>query len=145
PGHWDTVDDAQNALDGPLPPTNAAAVPPPPSGEGGGVKFASMTINATNATINLTGLNDASSPFNGVLFFQRRRDTNSASINGNAGVNVHLEGIIYAKWANFTIGGGGVYQGQFVVGSMGAAGGSLITIDNVGRNFGLANQVFLVE
>ncbi len=143
PGSRDATDDAQAALDGMLPPTNAASIPP--STDTGKVDFATMDINATNANINLTGLADASSPYNGILFYQRRRNMNTAAIQGNAGVNTRLNGTIYAKWARFKLAGGGVYDSQFVVGSMDVSGQAVVTINANGRNFGRANQVYLVE
>jgi hypothetical protein len=144
PGSRDATDDAQNALDGPLPPTNAASVPPSTDPQPNKVNFASLTVNS-GGNINLTGLNDASSPFNGVLFYQRRRNTNTASIQGLGGANVTLNGTIYSKWATFKLAGNGTYNAQFIVGSLSLAGGATYTINNTGKNFGLANQVFLVE
>ncbi len=41
---------------------------------------------------------------------QRRRNMTGPSIQGNAGTNVKLTGTIYAKWANFKLSGGGVYD-----------------------------------
>jgi hypothetical protein len=56
-----------------------------------------------------------------------------------------MTGMIYAKWANFHLAGGGMYNAQFVVGSMIVDGGATLTINAAGKNFGRANQVFLVE
>jgi hypothetical protein len=144
PGARDTADDAQAALDGPLPPTNAGSIPSSTDPENN-VRFATLDINATSATVTLTGLNDATSPHNGILFFQRRRNMNNAQIQGQAGVNVTLGGAIYAKWARFSLSGGGRYDAQFVVGSMSVSGQATVTILGTGDSFGLANQVFLVE
>lgn len=144
PGSLDAADDAQSALDGPLPPTNGA-FPPSTDPNPNQVMFATMTLNATNANVHLTGLIDETSPFNGMLFFQRRRNTSTSSIQGKAGLEVNLNGTIYAKWANFQLAGEGRYDAQFVVGSMSIAGQAVVTINSTGKSFGNANQVFLVE
>jgi hypothetical protein len=145
-GHWDSLDDAQAALDGPLPPTNGAdRLPSPPDPQFNKVNFATIDINTTGGTVRLSGLQDANSPFNDLLFFQRRRNDSGANIQGNAGQNVFLAGTIYAKWARFKVAGGGRYDARFVVGSMQVAGSANVTINDTGKNFGLASKVFLVE
>src|SRR5262245_714675 len=143
PGFRDRTDDARDALDGTLPPTPEAGLPPPTDPTT--PNFASFVSNATGATVNLTGLKDSSSPFDGILFFQRRRNTQDASIQGNAGAEVNLRGTIYAKWAKFKLAGGGKHDAQFVVGSMEISGQATVTINSTGKNFGRANQVFLME
>jgi Flp pilus assembly protein TadG len=147
PGYWDAQDDSQNAqVDGPLPPTNGSdTLPAAPDPSFNKVSMASLNFNATNATVTLNGLKDSTSVFNNVLFFQRRRNTTAASIQGNAGVNVNLKGTMYAKWANFKVSGGGKYNAQFVVGSMAISGTADVTILKNGNSLGRANQVFLVE
>lgn len=143
-GYWDQLDDTQNSyLDGPLPPTNGASIGTAP--DPGKVTYASLTINATAATVTFTGLANSGSPFNNVLFYQRRRNSTAASIAGNAGPNVTLGGTIYGKWANFSVSGQGKYDAQFIVGSMNISGGANVTIHASGKNYGLANQVFLTE
>lgn len=152
-GQWDAADDAQSALDGPLPAADPVSprqlagpgLPAPPDPQFSKVDFATFTCNATNAHVNLGGLKDPSSPFNGLLFFQRRRNTTTASIAGNAGVDVTLDGTIYAKWAQFALSGGGVYNSVFVVGSMAVSGGATVVIRNPGTNYGLTSRVYLVE
>ncbi len=153
PGKWDALDDAQNALDGPLPAAGAVLKPPiteiplpnPPDPQFGKVDFAKFNCNATNAHVSLQGLKDPNSPFNGMLFFQRRRNTSTASIAGTPGIDVTLDGTIYAKWAQFSLAGGGVYNSVFVVGRIAVSGGATVVINNPGTNFGLANRVFLAE
>ena len=56
-----------------------------------------------------------------------------------------FNGILYAKWAQFTLAGNGTYQAQFLVGSMVVNGGATVTINAAGKNLGKANLVFLVE
>jgi Flp pilus assembly protein TadG len=105
-------------------------------------KFGSFSVNG--GQINLTPISDANSPFYGVLFYQRRWNTTSANIAGNSS-NFNVSGTIYAKWTNFQLAGQGVYNAQFVVGSMSLSGNATMTINATGKNFGRANLVFLVE
>ena len=118
---------------------------PPTSGN---PTFGGITINggsgANAGTVNLTGLNDSTSPFNGMLFYQRRWNTQGADINGGSDVT-QLNGTIYAKWAQFKLDGAGVYNSQFLVGSLALSGQANITINYAGKNLGKAPQVFLVE
>jgi hypothetical protein len=142
PGHWDTLD---GHLDGPLPPTfGPDALPPPPDPGFNSVKFATMDCNATRAYVRLTGLSAPGNPFDRVMFFQRRRNMNDASIQGNAGSNVLLGGAIYAKWARFKLAGEGRFDAKFVVGSMQVSGLATVTILDE-KNLGIANLVYLVE
>lgn len=115
-------------------------------------KFGGITING--GTVTMTPISDTSSPFFGMLFYQRRWNTTSASIAGNSS-NLQLGpanptaanpvGTIYAKWANFQLSGTGKFNSQFVVGSMSISGGAAVTINSGGKSFGRANVVFLVE
>ena len=118
---------------------------PPTSGN---PTFGGITINggsgANAGTVNLTGLNDSTSPFNGMLFYQRRWNTQKADINGGSDTT-QLNGTIYAKWAQFKLDGAGVYNSQFLVGSLALSGQANITINYAGKNLGKAPQVFLVE
>src|SRR5437868_5147014 len=100
-------------------------------------------MNGGNVTLNpLADVNNAM--FNGVLFYQRRRNQSTATIGGNTGsFNFSLNGIIYARWALFKLSGSGTFNAQFVVGSLSMSGGSALTIGGTGKNFGLANEVFL--
>jgi hypothetical protein len=105
----------------------------------GGIKINGCTGTLT-PYINANNTND---PFNGILLYQRRWNTQQATIAG--GSTLAMTGMIYAKWANFHLAGGGMYNAQFVVGSMIVDGGATLTINAAGKNFGRANQVFLVE
>jgi len=80
----------------------------------------------------------------GMLFFQRRRNTKAANIEGNS-VEGDLIGTIYAKWAPVKITGSGTYDAQFVIGSLEVAGTGVVTVDYAGKKMGKAPQVFLVE
>ncbi len=79
-----------------------------------------------------------------MLFYQRRWNTQSADINGGSDTT-QLNGTIYAKWARFKLDGSGVYNSQFLVGSLALSGQANITINYAGKNTGKAPQVFLVE
>lgn len=91
-----------------------------------------------------TGAPAPSSDFDGLLFYQRRRNDSTFQIGGNA-ADAALSGTIYAKWAQFTLAGTGSYDAQFIVGSMQVTGGAEVTILAAGEKRGRANQVFLVE
>jgi Flp pilus assembly protein TadG len=115
--------------------------------ESSSLNWASLTINASGP-VNLYPLVDTNSPanFNGILFYQRPRNTSAASIQGGGSTNnVNLAGTIYARWAQFKMAGGGLYNAQFVVGSFNLSGQATLTINGNGKNRGLANEVFLVE
>jgi hypothetical protein len=126
---------------------------PPPAP--GGPKFASVSINAAaeltpidtqqynypNAYAGATSVSDA---FNGMLFYQRRRNTSSVTLTGNS-ASGGLTGTLYAKWAQFKITGQGSFDAQFLCGSIEASGQGRVTILAGGSARGKANRVFLVE
>lgn len=135
-----------------LPDKNDMSLTPPVSD---GAKLGSVSINAglSLKPINTStyaygslyaGAQAVSSQFDGMLFFQRRRNTNEISITGNAADGV-LKGTLYAKWANFKISGQGNYSAQFVAGSLALTGQGDITILAAGGGTGHANEVYLVE
>lgn len=113
-----------------------------PVGSPNGANFGDVTINGSN--VQLTGLNNPQSPFNGMLFYQRRWNNKGADVQGS-GANTKLGGTIYAKWSNFKLAGSGKYDAQFVVGSMALSGTANVTLNYAGKNLGKANQIFLVE
>lgn len=92
------------------------------------------------------GAREVSKDFDGMLFYQRRRNTSGFSISGNASEG-SMTGTVYAKWAKLQLGGSGGYGAQFIVGSLAAIGNSDITILGAGGqgHRGRALQVFLVE
>jgi len=99
---------------------------------------------AGNGTVNLAPITVTTSPFNGLLFYQRRWNTQTASAGGN-GTGVNLSGTIYDKWGNFNLAGQGQYNAEFIVGSLSISGGAAVTINAAGKNLGRVNQVYLVE
>src|SRR5207302_10186316 len=107
--------------------------------------------------ISLSGLNDPSSPFNSVLFYQRRRPPYSfSSYTGNPPTGpeygfllynttgMTLGGFAYAKYGGCVLGPGN-YGAQFGVGHMTISDNSAVTLNNSGTNYGVAKQIFLVE
>ena len=129
-------------LDGPLSPGNGAlpAAPDPAV-----TNFASFSINTTRGQVNMTALQDGSSPFNGILLYQRPRNKHDVTVAENGGGDVTLSGTLYAQWAAMKISANGTYNAQFLVGSMNVSGSGTITINPGGKSFNRANQVFLVE
>lgn len=105
--------------------------------------FGSVSIGGS-AQVTLSPINDPSSPFNGILFYQRRWNTQGASVGGNTSTT-NLSGTIYDKWGVFTLAGQGAYDAEFVVGSLSISGGAAVTINATGKNLGRVNQVYLVE
>lgn len=115
---------------------DGSASPNPPNS----TKFQGISIGPANVTFTPISGGD----FDGMLFYQRRWNTSTASIAG-ASSNISISGTLYAKWAQFQISGQGSYQGQFLVGSMSVSGGATVTITYAGNRIGKAYQIFLVE
>jgi hypothetical protein len=104
-----------------------------------------VSINGGNVGTSGTPITGPTSgPFSGILFYQRRWNTQDASVGGNSN-NINLSGTIYDKWGNFNLAGQGTYNAEFVVGSLTISGGAAVTINATGKNRGRVNQVFLVE
>lgn len=109
-------------------------------------RLANLDINVNGGNVVLNGLKNPSSAFDDVLFFFRRRNSNTvASLAANSGDQLKLNGTIYAKWGNFKLSGSAQYDARFVVGSMDVSGGTTMTIDNAGRSFDLATLTYMVE
>jgi Flp pilus assembly protein TadG len=105
-------------------------------------------INISGSGVSFSGLNDSSSPYNGMLFFMDRSNTgNSTSTisiqGGSSGATV--TGVTYAPTANLQVSGSGSWNSQFLVNSMSVSGQGNVTIQFSGQNQGLAPEVFLVE
>jgi hypothetical protein len=69
---------------------------------------------------SLTGLNDAGSPFDGMLLYQRRQDRRPIILEAQQLLGGgDIAGTIYAKWGHVTfVGGAGTYDLRFVAGTM---------------------------
>jgi hypothetical protein len=132
-----------------LPDDNDKSLKPP---FGDGAKVGGVTLNAgmkfspidsTNPAFDYSG-QPGIGVFDGMLFFQRRRNTQPAEIQGDSSSGL-LTGTIYAKWAHFKISGQGTYDAQFVVGSMNVPGQGDVELIYGGKLLGKAPAVFLVE
>jgi Flp pilus assembly protein TadG len=102
------------------------------------------SVNVSGLSVNLQPLTGSGGPFDGMLIYQRRWNTQPISIQGNGGSTV-LGGTLYAKWANVQLTGTGTYNAQFLAASLGVTGGANLTINTAGSKLGKANEVFLVE
>jgi Flp pilus assembly protein TadG len=105
-------------------------------------------INVSSSGVSLSGLNDSSSPYNGMLFFMDRSNTGNSTATvsiqgGSSGATV--TGTTYAPTASLSISGSGTWNSQFLVNSMSISGQGTVTIQYNGQNQGLAPEVFLVE
>jgi Flp pilus assembly protein TadG len=134
---------------------NSVPVTPNPAN----TKFATVSFTGS-PTVNLTPIdttqfkytdtgiagtgNDITSRmsvFNQMLFYQRRWNTNTITINSSP----VLQGNIYAQWANFSLAGNGRYDFAIVVGSMSVNGDAVVTVPPAG-GFTVKNKVvYLVE
>lgn len=108
-----------------------------------GSNFGDFSISG-NGIVNLTPISDVSSPFKGVLLYQRRSNTKTASVTGNGNL-IGVQGSLYARWALLQTSGNGTTKSQFVVGSMHVNGNGIVTVDPTNTNLGSANLVYLVE
>ena len=109
-----------------------------------GMIFTPINTNTINYGSLYVGAKSVPSIFNGMLFYQRRRNARALNIQGNADQG-QLLGTLYAKWSQFKLAGQGTYDAQFVGGSMDCAGNGIVAILGAGENRGRANAVFLVE
>jgi Flp pilus assembly protein TadG len=138
PGYYDKLD---TPLDGPLPPTNGSF---PPAPDPDNTVYATLSITAVRSTlISMTGLNDPSSPFNGLLFYQRPRNSNPITMRAYGSANVNLGGTLYAPWADMSLQSINVSSGPIFVGTLSLIENTLLLVN--GKGSGSAKQVFLVE
>ena len=104
--------------------------------------FGKVNISGSG-TIALSPLTSGS--FSGMLFYERRWNSQDFNISGSGQIGATLNGMIYDKWGAMNLSGSGSYNSEFIVGSMNITGSGNYTIDTTGKNTGRANQVFLVE
>ena len=107
-----------------------------------GMKFSPIDLDDPDYTYD--PMHTPSQAYDGMLFFQRRRNIQGLDIQGDV-TEGEFRGTLYAKWAHCKIAGSGAYDAQFVVGSMYIDGQADVTINYAGRKIGKAPQVFLVE
>jgi hypothetical protein len=89
---------------------------PTSSGVGG---QASVVINAALPGSSFSPLQDPSSPFNGMLIYQRRKDYRPIVVSAqNLLGSPAIRGTIYAKWGHVRFLGDGAYDMPVVAGSV---------------------------
>jgi hypothetical protein len=122
----------------------------PPFGDGAivggitlnaGMKFS--PIDTENPDFDYTG-QPGIGVFDGMLFYQRRRNVEWAEIQGDSSAGL-LTGTIYAKWSLFKVSGKGTYDAQFVIGSLNVSGQGDVELTYRGKKLGKAPAMFLVE
>lgn len=143
-----------DALDGPVNPVVAMPVaeadcglPPNTTGESGNVIYGEVNITSNGQTIRLTGIDNPSSPFHNMLFFQRRRSRETVTINPRGSPQAIVHGIIYAKWAPLSIGNNGEvsFNNPVAVGSFSLGGGGDMNITTNDVGWSLLRTAALVE
>jgi hypothetical protein len=109
--------------------------------------FSTTPINTSryNYATLYSGAQSISKDFDGMMFYQRRHNTQVLKITGNTS-QTSLSGTFYGKWMPLDISGQGKYDAQFVVGNMKVTGNGTVEV-TAGNNAPKAkgNSVFLVE
>jgi len=79
----------------------------------------SVVLNSGLLSCSFTGLDDPSSPYDGILLFQRRFDRRPVVIVDDPLLGTGpLSGTIYAKWGHVTFAGHGTYDVKIVAGTV---------------------------
>lgn len=105
----------------------------------------SVVLQALLPGSTLSGLQDASSPFNGLVIYQARHDRRPVVVahSGLLGAS-SFSGTVYAKYGHVILAGNGTYNARFVAGTM-----RVVTVANTTINpaqlLPPAQDVFLVE
>jgi hypothetical protein len=123
-----------------LPDSGDGTSLPPASGD---PTFGGVSITG-NAELNLTSLSNSSSPYDGMVLYQRRLNPQPLKLAGNGSSDV-LSGTVYAKWAPLDLSGNGTFNAQFVVQRVDITGNGTLTLDVAGQNLARSDQIFLVE
>jgi hypothetical protein len=116
-------------------PDSSDGVSPPASTS---AKFGGMNFNAGKLDLSPV----ASGPFQDMLFYQRRWNTEPITVQSN-GSN-KLTGRIYSKWGDYRLAGGGTYNTQVVAGQMHVAGSVSLSVPDRYADVPV-QQLFLVE
>jgi hypothetical protein len=135
-------------------PDNTDLGIPPPSAPATSFGRASFTTSFQTSPIDTSVYNYASlypgakavsSDFNGMMYYQRRHNTQSLQITGNS-AETTLQGTFYGKWMPIQISGQGKYNSQFVVSTFAVTGSGNIEV-TAGNNTPVAmgKAVALVE
>ncbi len=123
-----------------LPDSGDGSSSPP---AGGNPTFGALSITG-NGSLNLTSYTNAASPYDGLLFYQRRLNTQTMDLSGNAALD-SMKGTVYAKWATLNLSGNGTMNTQFVVGEVNFTGNGTLTIEEGNQHYADSDRVFLVE
>ncbi|QDV80239.1 pilus assembly protein TadG-related protein [Botrimarina mediterranea] len=132
-----------NATSG-LPDAGQVSTEPPPNTIGS--VLPSVLLLPLLPGADLTGLNDPSSPFHGMLLYQQRRDRRPIVVDLQQIVGgSRVSGTIYGKWAHLLlVGGGGSHDLRFVSGTA-----RVVTVTNTmlapSELFPPAQDVLLLE
>ena len=123
----------------PADPFNQSPPAADPSGNFGGIFIAG------SATVSVSPYTNSASSFDGVVYYQRRANTQPINITGSA-VNA-TNGTIYGKWAPLILSGSMSNGAQFIVNTvnMSGSGTVLININYKGEHLGKAPAVYLVD
>jgi hypothetical protein len=96
---------------------------------------AAITLDG-NGAVTLTPM--TSGPYQGIMFFQDRSDTNGAALTGNG--NLNIEGTIYTPSASLTAVGNGttdVFGSQIIANTLTVKGNGTVNVDfDAGNNSG---------
>jgi hypothetical protein len=135
-------------------PDSTDLTSPPPSAAT--TTFGSTAINSSfhtspidttkyNYSSLYSGAKAISKDFNGMMFYQRRHNTQVLSITGNTS-ETSLTGTFYGKWMPISISGQGKYDAQFVVSDMKVTGSGVVEV-TAGNNSpkAMGKSVYLVE
>jgi len=96
--------------------TDGDTTPPTPQL---GALFPSILIADTLIDSTFSPLDDADSPFDGMMLYQRRHDRRPIVITQQCLLlGGHFAGRVYAKWGHLTLVSGGEYDATFAVGTM---------------------------
>lgn len=122
----------------------------PDSGDGnkappasGGASFGGVSITG-NAILAITPYVNSSSPFDGMVLYQRRLNTQPLKLAGNGTSDV-LSGTVYAKWASLDLSGNGTFNAQFIVKDVELTGNGTLTLDFTSQQLANSELVYLVE
>ena len=109
------------------------------------VRTTPINTSLYNYATLYSGAQSISKDFDGMMFYQRRHNTQVLKITGNTS-QLSLSGTFYGKWMPLDISGQGKYDAQFVVDSMKVTGNGTVEVtagNNAPKPKG--NSVFLVE
>ncbi len=145
---------ANDVSDGPLNttvvnPTDTSCSFTPATSNDGSVSYSTFTITpgGSSNNVNLSGITDPGSPFYRILVFQRRRNTNTVTVSPGSGSTCNLNGVIYSKWAPFSVGGNGStsISNPMAVARFTLSGGGQLNITSPEIGWKTSQSPFLVE